>query len=106
VELECKYRTKEDGSLYTPNKYPEIVEELYKTRELIVRMPGTAKQESLLDWISVIEGELFSEGGEHFEKWKEMNKYMLEDLLYIFFAETLNGVLTWAIKGRLEKILL
>ena len=70
-----------------------------------MRMPETAKRESLLDWVSVIEGELFSEGGEHFEKWKDMNRYILEDLLYIFFEETLNGVLTWGVKGRLERII-
>ncbi len=70
-----------------------------------MRMPGTAKREALLDWISVIEEELFAEGGAHFENWLKMNKYMLEDLLYIFFAETLNGVLTWSVKGKLERII-
>ena len=68
-------------------------------------MPEIAKRESLLDWLSVIEDELFLEGGNHFENWLEENKYILEDLLYIFFEETLNGVLTWSIKGRLEKII-
>lgn len=95
----------EDGTLYTPNKYPEIVEELYETRKLILRMPKSLKRESLLDMVAAIENKLFSEEGEYFEKWKDM--YPWEDLLYyIFNEETLNGVRAWAIKGRLEKILL
>ena len=105
MTLECRYRTREDGTLYTPNKYPEIVEELYETRKLILRMPESFKRESLLNMVSDIEDNLFSEAGEHFEKWKDMCLWQ-DALYYVFYDETLNGVLTWAIKGRLEKILL
>ena len=105
MRLECKYRTRQDGSLYTESKYPQVVEELYNVRKLIMRMPNTLKREYLIAFAAAIEDKLFSEGEESFEDWLKMNRQKLLDSLDVFFAEALNGVLTWGIKGRLEKII-
>lgn len=105
MELECKYRTKEDGTLYTANQYPKVVEELYQTRKLILKIPNSHEREALLDFISIVEYAVFDEGGAYFKNWLKLNRCVLKEMLNIFFAERLNGALMWAVKGRLEKII-
>ena len=104
MELECKYQTKEDGSLYTENKYPEIVEELYKAKKLIMRIPEFGKREMLLDFICILEQELFSGNGAYFKHWLTLNRDMVEYFMDIFFGDEVKSVLMWGIKEKLEKV--
>ena len=105
MKIDCKYRTKEDGSLYTENKYPQVVEELYEVRKLILRLPNPQEREALLDFAAILEYAIFDEGGSQFKYWLRLNRSALKEMLDLFFAERLNGTLMWAVKGRLEKIL-
>ena len=105
MELACKYRTRKDGTLYVGNQYPQIVEELYETRKLILMIPNPQERDALLDFLAIVEYAVFDEGGLYFKNWLKLNRDVLRDLLEVFFAERLNGTLTWSIKGRLEKIL-
>ena len=105
VQLECRYRTKEDGTLYTENKYPQVVEDLYEARRMILMIPNPQEREALLDFASILEYAIFDEGGSYFKNWLKLNRSALKEMLDLFFAERLNGTLTWAVKGKLEKII-
>ena len=106
MELECKYRTKEDGTLYTENKYPKIVEELYAIKEMTMRIPEPFEHRALFHFTSALEDALFEGNGNGFECFlKSHKKDLLRLLDAILPQKKLKGALTWAVRGRLERVI-
>jgi len=72
---ECKYRTRENGTLFVPNIHPEKVEALYQIKKERSHLVAKESMESL---ISSIEEELFKNNGYSFKEWLDANRASLE----------------------------